>query len=259
MTLKNQFLIKSLLIFSIGMHAQVGIGNNSPDSTSLLDISSDNKGITIPQTALTSVDTKAPITNAVNGLIIYNTTEDSSSSLYKGLYYWSDENNSWQNLMVNDHIPDAFLNFGLEQPYVIANEMISQSFINNTATQLTFSSTSILLNKENSFTTGTDSYFTVPVTGRYSIYCGMDVALKTTTGSENSTIYLQFYPNGSSTEDTTKRVVSTKQRDYILTYLTPVSVYSGSLSQGDIVRCTGTYSLSSNGDTRIKYFYVKKF
>jgi len=68
--------VKSLLFISIFLianvaSAQVGIGTNNPDSSSILDVSSNSKGLLFPR--LTSSQRDA-ITLPANGLTIYNTT-----------------------------------------------------------------------------------------------------------------------------------------------------------------------------------------
>ncbi|MFD1614772.1 hypothetical protein [Gelatiniphilus marinus] len=50
--------------------AQVGIGTTNPDTSSILDVESTDKGVLIPR--LTTVQINA-ITNPANGLVVYNT------------------------------------------------------------------------------------------------------------------------------------------------------------------------------------------
>lgn len=55
--------------------AQVGIGTENPSPSSQLDIHSNNRGILIPQVALTGLSDQLTITTGnVNSLLIYNTS-----------------------------------------------------------------------------------------------------------------------------------------------------------------------------------------
>ena len=63
-----------LVLVSYTTIAQVGIGTTNPDTSTVLDIYSDNKGILLPR--VTTIDRDA-IPNPPNGLILYNTTTKS--------------------------------------------------------------------------------------------------------------------------------------------------------------------------------------
>ncbi len=68
---KNNFIIiSSLLLFSMIVKAQVGIGTSSPDVSSVIDVSSVTKGMLLPR--MTSIQRNG-IVPAALGLIIYNT------------------------------------------------------------------------------------------------------------------------------------------------------------------------------------------
>nr|WP_314498763.1 hypothetical protein [uncultured Chryseobacterium sp.] len=70
---------------------QVGIGNTLPNNYAMLDISSDDKGILIPQVNLTSSnmdlnsDGDNNISNQPHGLLIYN----KGTALARGYYFWN--------------------------------------------------------------------------------------------------------------------------------------------------------------------------
>lgn len=77
------------------LFAQVGIGTENPSPSSQLDISSDSRGLLIPQVALNGLDDEITITNGpVNSLLVYNTTNEGAMS--SGYYYWLD--GSWNRL-----------------------------------------------------------------------------------------------------------------------------------------------------------------
>lgn len=66
-------LVAYLFFSSTHNFAQVGINTTSPDNSSIIDISSTDKGMLIPR--MTSAQRDA-IFNPANGLLIYNTDSD---------------------------------------------------------------------------------------------------------------------------------------------------------------------------------------
>jgi hypothetical protein len=66
----NLFIIV-LLAFSGSMNAQLGLGTNTPDASSVLDLVSTNKGLISPRMTKTERD---EIQNPATGLLIYNTS-----------------------------------------------------------------------------------------------------------------------------------------------------------------------------------------
>ena len=70
---KSYFIMMLLFVFVYGFtNAQVGIGNVDPDPSSILDVTSADKGILIPR--MTSV-VRDGISSPAQGLLIYNTTD----------------------------------------------------------------------------------------------------------------------------------------------------------------------------------------
>lgn len=82
-----------LIIFilnSVFMSAQVGIGTTTPDSNSILEIESTDKGVLIPRVQLNDVSTAAPLSSPIaDGMLIYS---DGGTEL-DGFYYW--QTNKW--------------------------------------------------------------------------------------------------------------------------------------------------------------------
>ncbi|UYW02176.1 hypothetical protein K5I29_04540 [Flavobacterium agricola] len=76
------------LYWGIGAMAQVGINTTTPDQSSILDISSSNSGILIPQIYLTDLFDKSTIKNGnpKKSLLIFNT--NSTLKQGDGYYYW---------------------------------------------------------------------------------------------------------------------------------------------------------------------------
>ena len=65
----KQLFLLFLVFGSLTVQAQVGLGTNTPDPNSILDLTSNNKGLLIPR-MLTS--DRLAITSPPNGLIVYD-------------------------------------------------------------------------------------------------------------------------------------------------------------------------------------------
>ena len=67
------FLIQFVLLSSISIYAQVGIGTTTPDVSSILDVSSSTKGFLMPR--LTTIE-RDLISLPATGLMIFNTSSN---------------------------------------------------------------------------------------------------------------------------------------------------------------------------------------
>lgn len=80
-----------LLLASIGVSAQVGIGTTTPRGA--LEINSSTNGFVAPQVALTSTTTAAPVVNPqdggspLSGTLVYNT--NTAGDVTPGYYFWN--------------------------------------------------------------------------------------------------------------------------------------------------------------------------
>lgn len=90
--MKKITLVLSCLIFS-SVIAQVGIDTNKPHESSILDMSHTVRGFLAPSIALTNKKDVTSITDAKEGLLIFNTTD--SVDLVRGYYYWSSLTEEW--------------------------------------------------------------------------------------------------------------------------------------------------------------------
>lgn len=84
--MKN-YLFSLFLISGICISAQVGINTQSPDPSAALDVKSNNKGITFPQSALQSNTDAITIPTRTESLLIYNTNNLLLGK--KGYYFWN--------------------------------------------------------------------------------------------------------------------------------------------------------------------------
>ena len=91
----NYFFILIVLIFNLKEVNCQNIGINStgvvPNTSAMLDISSDTTGLLIPRVALTAINSSLPITSPATSLLVYNraTAGVAPNNVSPGYYYWS--------------------------------------------------------------------------------------------------------------------------------------------------------------------------
>ena len=85
--MKTKTTLLGLLVSSTFLFSQVGIGTTSPNASSVLDITSNNKGVLMPRIALQSSTDQTTIPSPATGLMVYNT--GTGSLTYKGFVFWS--------------------------------------------------------------------------------------------------------------------------------------------------------------------------
>ena len=84
-TSRKSILIGLLLLVSVTFtHAQVGVGTVTPHASAQLDVSSTTKGLLPPR--MTTAQRNA-ITTPANGLIIFNTTNNTLNIYFSGAWY----------------------------------------------------------------------------------------------------------------------------------------------------------------------------
>ncbi|APA93839.1 MULTISPECIES: hypothetical protein [Myroides] len=99
--MKKKVVLVLMLLGTVGLYAQTGIGTNLPNPTSILDVTSTTKGMLIPRVDLLSDIDKTTIKGGdyPESLIVYhNGTKD----LIAGFYYW--EKNKWNVLISNTNL-----------------------------------------------------------------------------------------------------------------------------------------------------------
>lgn len=80
----------------------VGIGTNSPNTSSLLEINSNSKGILIPRVSLTGITDITTIPSPANSLLVYNTNPALPDG--RGFYYYNTITNEWTRLATNNNL-----------------------------------------------------------------------------------------------------------------------------------------------------------
>ena len=135
----KRFQLLVLLIFSMSIFAQTGIGTTTPNPSAKLDVFSTDKGFLPPRVTLTSANDTTTITSPAEGLLVYNL---GSVGLQAGYYYWNNAN--WTTIATASLSGDNVLSTNLVKLY-------QEGY-------------STAANKAPS----SDGYsFTVPVSGRY--------------------------------------------------------------------------------------------
>lgn len=225
--------------------AQVGIGTENPDPSAQIDIVASDKGMTIPNLALVSRDKSDPVTDPVNGLLIFNTTNDPANNLQKGLYSWDEAGGYWDRIVNTGDFPSIIEGYAIETGYLVANSADGQKITG----EMVLIFTSVDLDRESTFNTGSSSY-TIPFTGDYIVQCGMEI--KKTYINAYSEVIVNLYRNNSLLSKTRQ------QRGNIpgTAYESPFVRYVGHLSAGDVLVCKG--ESAGTGTTRQKFFYVTK-
>ncbi|WP_312345052.1 hypothetical protein [Chryseobacterium binzhouense] len=82
---KHKLVSFLLLVLSLTLNAQVGIGTSTPDASSLLDLNSTSKGLLTPRMTTTQ---RNAIVSPADGLMVYDTT-------LKVFYYYAASTSSW--------------------------------------------------------------------------------------------------------------------------------------------------------------------
>lgn len=82
--MKKKLLSVVFALVSISIYAQVGIGTENPNSSAVLELSSNNKGLLLPRIALLRTTSASPLNNHVAGMLVYNTA--TKNNVYPGYY-----------------------------------------------------------------------------------------------------------------------------------------------------------------------------
>ncbi|MBP4136909.1 hypothetical protein [Flavobacterium geliluteum] len=99
--MKNKLLFLILFSGSFAAYSQVGIGTSMPNTSSQLEVVSNDKGVLIPRIKLTgSTDVTTILNGNINSLLVFNT--EIISDITPGYYYWY--NNKWNRIVVSSEI-----------------------------------------------------------------------------------------------------------------------------------------------------------
>jgi hypothetical protein len=262
---KKLLFLLSMALYLTNGSAQIHIGSQDPPHPSAaLEITSANKGVLLPTVALANVNDVTAIegNSPVNGLLVFNTNEDASSGLFKGLYAWNDLEKLWEHI-VSDLTFRTMLSsyYAIEELHFAADVITAdQSISGGASLNLTFDKQYITKNKYNSFDTG-NNWFVVPETGFYKILCGMELTINTENSADNAEIMLLLTKPATPTET----ISVTVRRNNIAVNanpkwpLSPSIVYTGKLDTGTRVAVKGYNGSSTSGSIMRKYLYVSAY
>ena len=81
------------------LSAQVAVNTSGtpPHASAMLDVSSTNKGLLVPNVSLTDVTTVTPIGSPATGLLVWNTNASVTGGSGVGFYFW--DGSKWQSLL----------------------------------------------------------------------------------------------------------------------------------------------------------------
>ncbi|MET0759915.1 MAG: hypothetical protein ABWZ56_05815 [Flavobacterium sp.] len=74
-----------VLLFPMTLFSQVGINTITPDASSMLDVTANDKGILIPRISIPNLSAAAPVTSPATSLLVYNTNVTTGI----GFHYWN--------------------------------------------------------------------------------------------------------------------------------------------------------------------------
>ncbi|MBW2937804.1 tail fiber domain-containing protein [Aureisphaera sp. CAU 1614] len=104
--MKKLLILAGFFITAQIAYSQVGIGTTNPDPSSLLEVSSTEKGILIPQVSLSDVTDSVldGVNTAATGLLIFNTNAGTTGGSGIGYYYFN--GTMWERLTTSSAIGD---------------------------------------------------------------------------------------------------------------------------------------------------------
>jgi hypothetical protein len=93
------FLSFAVMLLSVQVIAQTGIGTTTPHASAKLEVAATNKGFLPPRVALTGTNDISTITSPATGLVIYNISTDGTApnNILPGYYFWN--GSKWNGLV----------------------------------------------------------------------------------------------------------------------------------------------------------------
>jgi hypothetical protein len=175
--MKQIFLILTIILLSGTTIAQVGVNTANPDTSAVLDISSNDKGVLFPRMDLGDLTVADPVVNPVESLLVWNTDAANGGSA-KGFYYWDGE---WKafGTSSSDQLSGVFGELTLDSDLNTSLRRYNNTFITSSSTG---TSSGVTLNSA-------QSTMTVQVDGRYRLTYTITYDKVYNAGSN----YIEFY------------------------------------------------------------------
>ncbi len=260
---------------SLKLLSQVGIGTTSPNTTAILEVSSDTKGITFPHVALIDTVDKTTVPYPVDGTTVFNTS--TTNGMATGIYFWNTYQGAggqWERLldsntdidisyMENDSIVKynyiVVINSGYPRETIAANSKFNITVPSASPTYVTYSNKApggINMANWQTFPSDTNSpymnigtgTFIAPTTANYQITCGVYGAYQSSGGSGTIALYMTI----DGVTDASRadiQIVRDFNSDLEYTYIGP-------LNAGQQIRCYITQDSGRNFTTQNTYFYA---
>lgn len=108
--MNTKIFLLATILFSAVASAQVKIGgtDGKPNESAMLDIEATNKGVLLPRVALVTTDVATPLAAHVEGMTVYNTASTSVSNtaptrnrVQPGFYY--NDGTKWNQMITTDN------------------------------------------------------------------------------------------------------------------------------------------------------------
>ena len=170
--MKKGYIVLLFAIVQI-IHAQVGIGKSSINSSAVLEVSeSTNKGVLLPTVDIIDIlNNITPVANPAEGLIVYN----KGNSISPGLYIW--KNNRWTQMADSYNLVSYMMLQRTTDYNVLGN------FANGTFKNFTDASLTVLSNDIGASYNTTSGVITLPGNSGYLV----NICLNIRTALESST------------------------------------------------------------------------
>jgi hypothetical protein len=118
MKVKQFVFCIALVVNTLYLSAQTGIGTTTPHASAKLEVNATDKGFLPPRVTLTSSSDNSTIPNPATGLLVYNT--GTNAGLRAGYYYWN--GTDWTTIATASS-PDQMVDY--IQASLSANQTIS--------------------------------------------------------------------------------------------------------------------------------------
>ncbi len=112
--MKRRALFALTIVMWLPLIAQVGVGTTLPDASSILDVTSINKGILMPRVFLNNINTTQldGVNPSAESLLIYNTNAGVVGGNGEGFYYFN--GSQWKRMALTAETDDDWTDVGLD-------------------------------------------------------------------------------------------------------------------------------------------------
>ncbi|MFC4817545.1 hypothetical protein [Flavobacterium sp. GCM10023249] len=234
-----------IILFPLVSYSQVGINTTTPDASSMLDITSNDKGLLIPRISIPNLNASAPVTTPAVSLLVYNT----NSTTGVGYYYW--DGLKWMSLAGTPNywtkVGNDIYNNNSGNVGVGTTNPTNKFHIENIGTPISLLNQGFETNTIVPLTTSGNANWTTQTTQKYAgTYAAKSGAIGNNQNTNMSTTVT--VPTGGATLSFYLRVSSESGYDYLKFYIDGVqqTQWSGTVNwtQQTYVLTAGTRTLT---------------